>query len=125
MNRPWSDGDGGDEAALDERVLMEAASGDLTEAASLTSLFFQLAMEQFGRMREALAAGDHLLLAQAAHLAAGGAATCGLCALASALRAVETAAADTASADALERAGREFTRARAAVRSFLGEGETG
>ncbi len=123
--RPLTDGDGDAEATLDERILMEAASGDLTEAAALTSLFFHLVMEQFEQMRAALDIGDRSQLGRIAHKAAGGAATCGLLALASALREVETATIHEARPDvSLERVDRELARAREAVRSFLGEGGT-
>ena len=111
--------------ALDAEALMEAASDDLTEAASLVTLFFRLAAEQFELMRRALDNQEPAEAARAAHRAAGSAATCGFPALESVLRAIEyTATAGGNFERLLEQAGRELQRARQAVQVFLSEGRS-
>ena len=113
-----------DVAILDEQVLLEAASEDLTEAASIAALFLRLAGEQFRRMREALVHGDADTVGRVAHQAAGGAAACGLIRLSDRLRALEQAAGARAAGPMehrLERAGDELRHAGQALRKFLGE----
>jgi HPt (histidine-containing phosphotransfer) domain-containing protein len=126
MDERWPSDDEKTPGVLDERLLMEAASDDRVEAAALMTLFFRLAAHQFVKMREAADAGERSSLARTAHQAAGGAATCGFGALASALHAMETIASSPAGdlTAGLERAGRELERARRAASSFLGEDGT-
>ncbi len=108
---------------LDPEILMEAASGDVSEAAELGDLFFRMAEDQFAELQRAAAQGDTETIRRVAHRAAGGAATCGLTRLAECFRALETAAADKQSGwpERLAAADKECAASREAFASFIGK----